>query len=742
MGVPCFPVITLENMTQHTESPDRLARPLIRLARMVGVATSYVGMSDDYHEIDDDVLVGVLAALGIDAATPDAIERSIRSILDDRYSRLVAPTVLHTVGQADAVMVNAGIMEIPTATITLEDGGQYQGDLATEPAAGKPYEYAGKFIFPVALRIPADLPAGYHTLHVEVAGRRQDATLVSAPAKVPMLDGMREGHLWGWMEQMYSVRSAGSWGVGDFEDLKRTLVDARRATGADFVLVNPVHAAEPVAPLTPSPYLPISRRFVNFTYIRPEAVPEYAGLDQDTRAQVDGLHAGVAALNDNPEHIDRDAMWVAKMRALWLIFKAGRPEARQAEFDAYKAAAGDGLEAYATWCLCYDKWGAPDGTDANWEKALGKDSPEIAGLRGQYPDTLDFYRWLEWIAVEQLNAAQQAAREAGMPIGIMADMAVGVHPLGADVWWNPQRFAKGATVGAPPDMFNQQGQDWSQPPLNPLDLEATGYEAYRAMVRDTFAHAGAVRIDHILGLFRLWWIPSGRRPLDGAYVHYDADTMLGILALEAERAGGVVVGEDLGVVPAHVADSLSAHGVLGCAVEWFEQFDGTFRKPQAYRPYALASVNTHDLPPAIGYLEYEHVHLRERLGLLEEGGEAFERSARAEQDAMVTMLIENGYLDPAVAERRAAGADGEALADVNRAIVEAQYRALKDSPCKLLAASLTDAVGERRAQNQPGTNNEYPNWRIPLADGTGASVPLEGLFDRADVQRLAAIMRG
>ena len=388
------------------------------------------------------------------------------------------------------------------------------------------------------------------------------------------------------------------------------------------------------------------------------------------------------------------------------------------------------MEAYATWCLCYDKWGAPNGEEGNWERKFNRNSPEIANLRKQYPDTLDFYRWLEWIAAEQLSSAQQAAKDAGMHIGIMSDMAVGVHPSGADVWWNPERFAKGATVGAPPDMFNQQGQNWSQPPLSPINLETTGYEAYRNMVHGMFARAGAVRIDHILGLFRLWWIPENRSAMDGAYVYYDSDIMLGVLAIEASRAGGVVVGEDLGVVPDHVADSLSSHGILGCAVEWFEQCDGVFRAPSQWRPYALASVNTHDLPPAAGYLEYEHVKIRERLGLLTGPAEEFEASAKAEQDAMLAMLVEQGYLDADFAEHRE---------DHEADIVDALYRALKGSPCKLLAASIADAVGEKRAQNQPGTNNEYPNWRIPLADAKGNVVPLETLFAPPGAQRFAQI---
>ncbi|OZG63081.1 4-alpha-glucanotransferase [Bifidobacterium lemurum] len=721
-------------MTENNESEERLARPLIRLARLVGIATSYTGMSHDWHEIDDDVLIEVLAALGIDARDEAVALDSIRGILHERHGRLVAPTVLHIAGREGRVLVNTGILEIPSGSITLESGEEYGSALVPGPGDGsKAYEVDGRFVSTASLVIPEDLPAGYHTLHVTVAGRTESATLISAPERVELLDGMKSGSLWGWMAQLYSIRSAGSWGVGDYEDLKTLLVESKRRTGADFMLINPMHAAEPVSPLTPSPYLPVSRSLVNFTYIRPETVAEYARLDEASRAQVDALHAETDPLNGDSQIIDRDTMWGVKMRALWLIFKAGRTAERQADFDAFKAEQGDDLEAYATWCLCYDKWGAPDGSEGNWERVLTKDSEQVVALREQFPDTLDFYRWLEWIAVEQFNAAQQAARDAGLAIGVMADLAVGVHPNGSEVWWNPERFAKGATVGAPPDMFNQQGQNWSQPPLNPLDLERTGYAAYRQMVHGMFARAGAVRIDHILGLFRLWWIPEGRSATDGAYVHYDADVMLGILALEASRAGGVVVGEDLGVVPEYVADSLSSHGLLGCAVEWFEQRDGVFRTPKQWREYALASVNTHDMPPAAGYLEYEHVKIRERLGLLSGPVEEFQASAQAEQDAMIAMLVDNGYLDAQAAADRVAN---------EKAIVEALYRALTDSPCKLLAASITDAVGEKRAQNQPGTNNEYLNWRIPLGDERGNVVPVEGLFDRESVQRIAAIMRG
>ena len=700
---------------------------------MLGIGTSYVGQSNDYHEIEDDVLIDVLAALGVDASSDEAIERSINAIVHERYGRLVAPTVLHTAGTTDHIRVNTSIMSVPTASITLENGEPYEGTLAVVgDGSQQAHIIDGRFIASALVEIPDDVPVGYHTLHVSVDGRTQDATLISAPSRVELPESLKSGQLWGWMAQLYSIRSAGSWGVGDFEDLKTLLVDAKRRTGADFVLINPMHAAEPVSPLTPSPYLPVSRRFVNFTYIRPESIEEYRTADESVKAQINDLHDGVAALNGDPQIIDRDTMWRAKMHALWILFKVGRNEARQAEFEAFKQSCGEELEAYATWCLCYDKWGAPSADPNNWERSLTKDSPQIADLRNQFPDTLDFYRWMEWVATQQFRSAQEAAKEAGMQIGVMADMAVGVHPLGCDVWWNPERFAKGATVGAPPDFFNQQGQNWSQPPLSPIDLENNGYRTYRDIVHGMFAQSGAVRIDHILGLFRLWWIPEGKSATDGAYVYYDSNIMLGILAIEASRVGGVVVGEDLGVVPEYVADSLAEHGLLGCAVEWFEQTDGVFHEPRTWRPYALASVNTHDLPPCAGYLDYEHVRIRERLNLLTCSVQEFQASAVKEHNAMLMMLVDNGYLDPKLLEDEHAN---------EQQIVESLYRALKAAPSKLLAASLTDAVGEHRAQNQPGTNNEYPNWRVPLADAQGNVVPLETLFDNARLQSLTAIMQ-
>ena len=248
-------------MTEQTENATRLARPLIRLAKLVGVATSYVGMSRDYHEIEDDVLVAVLKALGIDASNDEAINQSITSIKSERETRVVAPTVLHIVGKESKVEVHGGVFDVPEAFITLENGKQFTGKISHEGGEKIAHEIDGSFFFTSYLVLPADLPEGYHTLEVTVGSETETATVISAPEKIELLDDMKNGSLWGWMSQLYSIRSKGSWGVGDFEDLKTMLVEAKKKTGSDFMLINPMHAAEPVPPLTLSADFPPFHQF-------------------------------------------------------------------------------------------------------------------------------------------------------------------------------------------------------------------------------------------------------------------------------------------------------------------------------------------------------------------------------------------------------------------------------------------------------------------------------------------------
>ena len=733
---------------RREESPARLKRPLIRLAKACGVSTSYIDQLGAYVEIRDEVLVAVLASLGVDASNPAAISKSLLETECRQREQLVPPTVLAITGRANNVPLRCSADALVALTLALEDGTAYASDLRANLCTHKDADFGEQ----LELTLPDDLPIGYHTLNVQVGGVQRRATVIVAPPRIELPEAVRQRQRWGWMTQMYSVRSADSWGVGDYGDLKRLAADAGEKSHADFMLINPIHAGAPVPPLQPSPYLPESRRFLNVTYIRPQDIPEYAALDDATRAQVEELHASVAAANDSAEPMDINASWDAKRQALWLIFSAPRSEERETAFAEFKRAAGPDLDAFATWCLAFEVWGAP-WEENSWFFRTDKNSPAVAALVRDHHDMFEFQRWLQWIADEQVAAAQQAAKDAGMALGLMQDMAVGVHALGADVWWSPERFADGVTVGAPPDFYNQLGQDWGQPPFSPQYLESTGYRVYREMVHNMFAHAGALRIDHVLGLFRLWWIPRGCTARDGAYVTYNHEVMLSILAIEATRANGVVIGEDLGTVPEYVSKILAEHGVLGTAVEWFSRVDNSpnagdpYAPPEDYRKYALASVTTHDLPPTAGYLKLEHVDLREELNLLNEPAEQFRAEVQAEIDQMLALLVSRGYLPQEVADGLKAAcapdaddaetADREAL--IQR-VVEAMHVMLRDSPSVLVQAALVDGVGEHRTQNQPGTSWEYPNWRVPLADETGRVVHTDEVFDLPRVQSLAAAL--
>jgi 4-alpha-glucanotransferase len=275
-------------------------------------------------------------------------------------------------------------------------------------------------------------------------------------------------------------------------------------------------------------------------------------------------------------------------------------------------------------------------------------------------------------------------------------------------------------------MYNQQGQNWSQPPWHPRALAKAGYAPYREMLRTVLRHCGALRIDHILGLFRLWWIPGGARASAGAYVTYDHEALIGILCLEAHRAGVTVIGEDLGTFEPWIRDYLEERGILGTSVLLFERdAAGAPVEPEAYRRAALATVTTHDLPPTAGYLAGEHVDLRERLGLLTEEPTVLRGQARAERESLVEALSRRGLttFDPS-----------------ERELVEGLHRYLKDTPSALVGVYLTDAVGERRAQNQPGTDTEYPNWKVPLADSAGTVVLLGDLFTNARLRSLVGVM--
>ncbi|WP_083410700.1 4-alpha-glucanotransferase [Mycolicibacterium rutilum] len=698
------------------------AAALVELAHRYGVATEYEDWTGTVTPVAASTLVAVLAALGVPAGT-DAECRAALAAHDREYwARPLPPTVIGRAGTASRFWVHVTHGDPAHPWLRLEDGTVRSGLRQLENNSG-PYDLDGRLVGEATFELPVDLPIGYHRLHLQLADAEVSAPVIVSPASLQPPAGRQ----WGLATQLYSVRSRWSWGIGDLTDLTDLAVWSAARHGADFVLVNPLHAAAPTAPMEPSPYLPTSRRFVNPIYLRVEAIPEYAHLRR--RGRLRKAREDVQARADKSDRIDRDAAWKAKRAALKEVHAVPRSAGRELAYAAYREREGADLDDFATWCAVAERHG---GDWRTWPEDLRHPAgPAVAAFAGKHADTVDFHRWLQWQLDDQLTATQATAEQAGMGLGVMHDLAVGVDPGGADAWALQDVLALGVTAGAPPDEFNQLGQDWSQPPWRPDELERRAYEPFRALVRAVLRHAGGVRIDHIIGLFRLWWIPEAAPPTEGTYVRYDHDAMIGIVALEAHRAGAVVVGEDLGTVEPWVRDYLHERGLFGTSILWFEadrDGGGGPLPAERWREYCLSAVTTHDLPPTAGYLAGEHVRLRDELGLLTRPAAEELAADREQQAAWLEELRRVGLLDDDPDPGTAA-------------VVEALHRYLGRTPSRLLAMSLADAVGDLRTQNQPGTSDEYPNWRVPLTGPGGRKVLLEDLFGDAAAARLGEIMR-
>ena len=632
---------------------------LEKLAEAHGVATWYRDARRRRVDVEPDVVRRVLGLLGVGADTPAQVQDALRAA---REPGLPGTMVLRQ-GQS---------RDIPTS-----------GVLTDEDGAEMPFRGA----------LPGDLAPGWYSL----ASDQRQTTVLVAPPVMP-----EPSHTWGWMLQLYALRSAQSWGIGDLADLREFIAWTAAVHGSGAVLVNPLHAVTPSVPVQPSPYSPSSRRFVNPLYLRIADIGGYHRGDPALRTEVDALWADSRGVDSAAERIDRDTVWQAKGAALELLWQAeGAP----------RPVMPDGLRDFATFCALAERHGP---RWSRWPRELQHPATASAD-----PQRVAFHAWMQQQCDEQLATAKKAAH--GMAIGVVHDLAVGVDPEGADAWALQDVLAIGTTVGAPPDTFNQQGQDWGLPPWRPDRLAATGYAAYRDMLRAVLTHADGLRIDHVAGLWRLWWVPPGASPDQGTYVNYNAEAMLAALALEAHRAGAVVIGEDLGTVEPEVTETLADQRMMGCAVLWFardERAPGTpLLAPKRWPQCAAASISTHDLPTAVGFLRGEHVRARAALGLLKD--EAAEWSqARTDRAELVGLLRSEGLLH----------------SDDEDEIVVAMHALLGRTPCRLLLVSPYDVVGETRQPNLPGTVDEYPNWRLPLP------VTLEQLQRDPRVRRVVAAL--
>lgn len=713
-------------MDIHAPASDNIDE-LRRIADANGVATGFWDWYGNWVGVSASTLLKVLGALGLpldESSTVGDVHEAMRLTEEREWRRTLPPTIVARQGGGYMFPVHVPDGSWVNVQWVLEDGRKGACDQVDRYVA--PRMIDGELVGRATFDVPHWLPLGWHRLVATVEGGHvESATLIIVPntLSLPLLESSRR--VWGVNAQLYSTRSASSWGIGDASDLA-DLAAVCADKGADFLLINPVHASQPVSPLENSPYLPVSRRWLNPIYIRPESIEEYASLPQASRAAIEQLRDETRQFATREDLIDRDRSWEAKRKALEAIFAVPRSYHRQSQLDCFIERGGSELSNYALWCALVER----EGTIELPEDLARSSAPRVELERLELAERVDFYQWCQWVVAEQLEHAQHVAREVGMEIGIMADLAVGVHPYGSEKWSRPELFASGMSVGAPPDVYSQQGQNWSQPPWSPRSLADSGYLPLRDMVRAALANAGAVRIDHILGMFRLWWIPDGRAATEGTYVYYDHEAMMGVILLEAQRAGAVVIGEDLGVVEPWVRDYLRERGVLGTSVVWFEkEGSGWPLRPEHYRDRALAAVNIHDLPPTLGYIRGIQTTLRSELGLLTDDIETVRAGDRLELEQVGVRLHEYGCID---------GAEPS-----ERETVEGLYRYVAKTPSKLVVASLVDAVGDVRPQNMPGTGaDQYPNWCVPLCDSDGEEVAIEDLPTDDRLTSLFALLRG
>jgi len=714
--------------------------PLHRLADAVGLETGWHDIWGAWQQVAPDTLHALLAALGLPAANEAEAAESLAALTRRRWHRTVDPTaVVAAEAQPGGIGVIGPEAGGPLAwSLETEDGDRHEGAAETSALTELYRENVdGQTLVKRLLPLPDGLPAGYHRLEVAAGGRLDTASVIVAPATCFGPDDAAPGErLWGLAAQLYALRGEDDAGIGRFPALGDLAERAGRA-GADTVGVNPLHALYPADPHRASPYSPASRDWLNVLYVDPAATPEWPdcpaaqerAADPGTQAAVEAARA--AELVDYPDVAGR---LMPMLEDLWRTFverhrDADTPRARA--FDAFRAAGGLPLERFCLFMALHARFVAQDIANADWrnwpEAWRDPESPAVAEWAAANPDAIGFQAWLQFVADEQLADAGRRAAAAGLRLGLYRDLAVGVGPGSAAAWARPGVLVRGVSVGAPPDAFNLVGQDWGLAPLDPLTLSESGYAPLVAALRANMRHAGALRIDHAMGLMRLFWIPEGRRPGDGTYVRLPVDDLLRVVALESRRHRCAVVGEDLGTVPEGFRPKLAAAGVLSYKVMMFERVgDGLFARAGTYPEQALVTAGTHDLPTLKGFWTGRDIDWRRRLDLYpDEAARESDRAAREDDRAKLLAALVDAGLWPD--DRTEPG--GVAF---DSALNEAVHRFMAATPSRLMMVQLEDLVGAEEMMNLPGTVDEHPNWRRRL------DRPAAGLFDDPAIAALLA----
>ena len=701
-------------------NPPTARQRLQWLAAAHGVDVGFDDIWGGRHEVSDTGLRALLGDLGVRADSDADVERGLAMTHRRYWQRLAEPVVaLGAPAAALEVLVRLarhGPDERIAWQLTMESGAVLHGEAGVDALApGEGTDVDGVRYESRTLRIDAAWTPGYHRLELRAGSAAASVLVVAAPPACYWPSSLAEdARAWGWSVQLYGLRSQRNWGVGDFADLL-ALIDVAAARGASAIGLSPLHARFPHDPGRVSPYAPSSRLWLDVLAIDVESVDDFAEADA-TRARVlaPPFRARLDTLR-NAALVDFRGVSDVKhevLRELYAHFRsahlaAGTPHA--SEFRAFQAQAGTALRRHASF-------------EAGQENAPGRD-PSI--------EQIEYYEYLQWHAARQLARAAAHCRERGMAIGLYLDLAVSVDRAGSDCQSFEGCYAATSSVGAPPDDFNLSGQDWGLPPLIPEAVRERDHQPFVLALRANMRHAGALRIDHVMGLMRLYWVPRGATARDGGYVRYPLDELLAIVALESHRNRCLVVGEDLGTVPDAVRAALARAHVLSYRLLYFQRDAcGDFAPPAAYPRDALVSIGTHDLPTLPGWWAGHDLQLRDALGLFPDQAARDEHARTRERDRvrLLSALASAGRLP--------AGSDVEALAQGPLApeLVDAVHAWLASSPARLMMVQPEDWLGVVEQCNVPGTVDEHPNWRRKLP------VTIDELADDPAGARLAAVL--
>ena len=708
--------------------------PFHELAAGAGIEPYYLDIWGARHALSIDTRRAFLEAMGMSAATEEQIAQSLAALTTKPWRRALEPvTILHERHNDQernewtaSVVCDAEQAGPATWQVTAEDGAQYEGnislgDLPLAEAKTVDRQHLERRL----LVLPGSLSRGYHRLEVmgdALPKGSGAATLIVAPQQAYLPEQLqRSPGIWGLNLQVYGLQGRESWGLGDFGDLSGFAATIA-GLGVSALGLNPLHALFPGNPAHASPYSPSSRCFLNPLYIKVEAVPDFAECSEasDQARNVDFL-SSLAALR-NLRFVDYVAVASAKFpmfEKLYSSFRINHLEQgtlRAGGFRKFQREGGAALESYATFEALAEHFRGGKSGHFPWRhwpaQYRDPNSTETAAFARDHVDRVTFHQYLQWEADRQLGLAKDACAQSNMSIGLYRDLALGFDADGAQAWTEQNTIAQGVSTGAPPDSFNLKGQNWGLPPFAPHALRDAAYRPFIECLRANMRHAGGLRIDHVLGFARLFWIPSDASPSEGGYVRYPLDDLLAITALESQRARCIIVGEDLGTVPEGLRERLSATRILSTRLLYFErQDDDAFRVAQSYPELAQVSIGTHDLPTFPGCWREHDIAVRAALQLLPASdSEAKLRQDRARaRTALLTLLRNTGLLSPPKTS-----ADDPAI-DIPE-LVDAAYRFLATSSGRLLMVQLEDVLGVMDQVNLPGTVDEHPNWccKLPM----------------------------